>query len=188
MFDLCAWRRFDARTLDAPSEVKANALTGWYNGKRAASNDSEGRFKGSTKSAAGRNVGYDIPVIVATVKKQYEPKGAGVGNSRRDIPRCRAGSFRRTEVLACLEPIGRKRSGSPTGEKSPSLQFPNQLFVFLGNFFCVNVSRWGGGGILSRSDEGGFGRARPAGRAQPDSRAAEKPTEVGGAASDDNSD
>jgi len=30
---------FDARTLDAPSAVKANALTGRYNGKRAATNE-----------------------------------------------------------------------------------------------------------------------------------------------------
>ena len=146
MFDLCAWRRFDARTLDAPSEVKANALTGWYNGKRAASNDSEGRFKGSTKSAAGRNVGYDIPVIVATAKKQYEPKGAGVGNSRRDIPRCRACSFRRTEVLAGLEPIGRKRSGSPTGEKSPKSSVSESVFfIFRGDLFLCQCVSFGGG-------------------------------------------
>jgi len=40
------------------------------------------------------------------------------------------------------------------------------------------------GGSLSRSDEGGFGRARQNSRAQPDSRAAAKPTEVGGADSE----
>ena len=44
------------------------------------------------------------------------------------------------------------------------------------------------GGSLSRSDEGGFGRARQNCRAQPDSRAAAKPTEVGGAASGANRD
>ena len=94
----------------------------------------------------------------------------------------------RAKVLERLEPRGR-----PLHAVSRQAENSQVFGSRTGNFFlCLRFSLRqcdsNKGGSLSRSDEGGFGRARQFGRAQPDSRAAAKPTEVGGAASGANRD
>ena len=80
------------------------------------------------------------------------------------------------------------KGADPAGVELPCVWFPNQCFRRdSGLRICVIVTLKKGGS-LSRSDEGGFGRARHFCRAQPDSRGAAKPTEVGGAESGGNGD
>ena len=149
MFDLCAWRRCDARTLDAPSEVKANALTGWYNGKRQRRTTARGGSRGTIgrrPTCRLRQAGDP-----GFIPNQYEQKGAGVGNSRRDIPRCRTCSFHRNEVLAGLEPTGQPLPAvSRQAENSQVFSSRISFFIFRGDLFCVNVSRSGGDFVAKR--------------------------------------
>ena len=140
------------------------------------------------QSAAGRHAVCDRPVILGSSQTSMSKKGREWGIPGETFPVAAPAHSTGMKSWRVWSRQGNRSRRCPDRRKTPKSSVPESVFLFLGAIYFVSMCLVRGGGILSRSDEGGFGRARPAGRAQPDSRAAAKPTEVGGAASDGNSD
>ena len=140
------------------------------------------------QSAAGRHAVCDRPVILGSAQTSMSKKVREWGIPGETFPVAAPAHSTGTKSWCVWSRQGNRSPRCPARRKTPKSSVPESVFdPKLAIFLCANVTRLKGG-VCRVSDEGGFGRARQFCRAQPASRAAEKPTEVGGAASDGNSD
>jgi len=144
MFDLCAWRRCDARTLDAPSEVKANALTGWYNGKRQRRTTARG---GSRGTIGRRPTCVCVrPVIRGSAQTSMSKKGREWGIPGETFPVAAPAHSTGTKSWRVWSRQGNRSKRCPGRRKTPKSSVPESVFdPNLAIIFCANVTRIKGG-------------------------------------------